>query len=87
LKAIGINLEENGKREDPFDSVQRLEKWSNLLFVYLRDDCYIGRAWQYLTIYVNMKFVQQTCQILVSLIHMTGDRLLFSYRPAFKRIL
>jgi hypothetical protein len=45
LKAMDIKLDENGKREEYRQSQNRLEKWANCLFVYLRDEAFLGRAW------------------------------------------
>jgi hypothetical protein len=46
LKAMDIRLTENGKREDYVKkSAERLEKWSNIMFVNMRSSAYIGRAW------------------------------------------
>ena len=88
MRAIQIRLvEDTNKREDYYKSKDRLEKWSHLLFVYMRDPILIGRAWQMLIIYLNMKFLQPTCQIIYHLIHITGDQLVLNYKKAFKTVL
>ena len=58
LKAMDFRLVE-GKREDYKQTSNRFEKWTNIMFVHLRDKAYLGRAWQYLIIYLNIKFTQQ----------------------------
>ena len=49
---------QGGKREDYIDVADRLEKVANVLFSQFRCGAYIGRAWQYLVIYLNMPLRQ-----------------------------
>ena len=56
MEAMDIKLLEGDKREEYKKSSERLERLSNILFVHLRSNAYIGRAWQFLIIYSNMKF-------------------------------
>ena len=60
LKAVDIRLNEDGKREEYKTSSGRMEKWCNVLFVCMRQSAYIGRAWQYVVIYLNMQMMQQS---------------------------
>ena len=57
------------------------------MFSYLREESYLGRAWQLLIIYLNMKFLQPSAQLIYHLIHITGDQLVFKYRFVFKNLL
>ena len=87
LKAVDIRLNEDGKREEYKTSSGRMEKWCNVLFVCMRQSAYIGRAWQYVVIYLNMQMMQQSSQLIYHVLHMTGDRLVVTYRKAFIQLL
>jgi len=84
---MDIKLDEGGKREDYKMSSGRLEKWCNVLFVCMRQSAYIGRAWQFLVIYANMQMVQQSSQLIYHLLHMTGDRMVVTYKAKFMQLL
>jgi hypothetical protein len=55
LAQLDIKLDASKKREDYTSKTSdRLEKRSNILFSQLRCSAYVGRAWQYLVLYINM---------------------------------
>lgn len=58
LRAFGIHVNEQNIREDYKHSIKRVETWCHILFVQFRDSAYLGRAWQYLVLYLNMKKFQ-----------------------------
>ena len=73
----------DGVREDYDTYAKRLIKYANVLFVQLRSPAYVGRAWQYLIIYVNMTFRQQTSMILHQLILICGDKFIKYYKKPY----
>ena len=59
LLQMDIRLDPNGKREDYVSRTSdRLGKRANIFFSQYRCQAYIGRAWQYLVIYLNMPMRQ-----------------------------
>ena len=84
---MDLRIKDEGKLEPYKKASERLEKWASILFVHLRSESYLGRAWQYLTHYVDMKFMQQTSQLIFHLLTMCGDRLVLKYKKAFKKLL
>jgi len=86
LEELDIKIKD-GAREDYDTYAQRLVKYANVLFVQLRSAAFIGRAWQYLVIYTNMTFRQQSSMIIYQLISMCGDKLMKSYKKPYQEIL
>ena len=76
-----------GKREAYRDTSDRLERACNVLFALYRSQAYIGRGWQHLVLLIQGPMRQQSSQILFHFLNICGDRLVVSYRKAFKILL
>ena len=82
MEELNFKIKDN-VREDYNTYDMRLVKYCNVFFVQMRSPAYIGRAWQYLVIYINMKFRQQSSMIIYQLILMCGDKLIKNYKKSY----
>ena len=88
LADMGILMDAStGKREEYRTTQSRFQKWCNVLFSQFRCKAYIGRAWQFLVIYIKMPQRQMTAQAIYQLLYVCEDKLLLTYKKAFMEAL
>ena len=79
----GFRMVSDGRREKMELTINRLKTHSYIFFSMHLSDAYIGRLFIMLSTYLNLKFTQNSAQVILNLLEIAGDRLHSVYKKAF----